>query len=103
MPKEYGCRTTLHGKYLRWGRQGKIKKVFSIARKKYKSCHQKNNWFAVDSSAKKSPFSTYAGKNPTDRAKRGIKHVLLVDRKGAPLYAKIAAANNHDSLLLSPL
>lgn len=54
-------------------------------------------------SSKKSSLAHFGGKNPTDRAKQGIKHVLLVDRKGAPLQVKIAAANIHDSKLLPPI
>jgi hypothetical protein len=45
----------------------------------------------------------FGEKNPTDRSKRNIKQVILVDRKGAPLYAKIAAANVHDSKLFLPI
>lgn len=103
LPKEYGCRSTVHGKFLLWCRQGKIEILFKKARKKYESFNQKNNWFAIDSSSKKSPLAHFSGKNPTDRAKRGIKHIILVDRKGAPLFVNIASANAHDSQLLSPI
>jgi transposase len=36
------------------------------------------------------------GKNPTDRAKSGSKHHLLVDRSGIPLSATLTGANRHD-------
>ncbi len=64
---------------------------------------QENNWYAIDSSSKKAPFAKFGGKNPTDRAKRGIKHVIVIDRKGAPIYADIAAANRHDSQLFESM
>ena len=44
------------------------------------------------------------GPNPTDRAKNGTKHHLLVDRNGIPLACAVSAANVHDvSLLLAVL
>jgi putative transposase len=103
VPKEYGCYTTIHGKFLRWCRQGKIATVLTKTRRRYQSRNQKNNWFALDTSSKKSPFAEFSGKNPTDRAKRGVKYVMIVDRKGAPLYVDIAPANKHDSQLFSPI
>lgn len=41
--------------------------------------------------------------NPTDRAKKGIKQGIIVDRNGAPLFTKIAPANKHDSRMLEPV
>ncbi|WP_164021906.1 IS5 family transposase [Pyxidicoccus trucidator] len=43
------------------------------------------------------------GKNPTDRAKAGSKHHLLVDRKGLPLAESLTGANVHDTHELFPL
>lgn len=103
LPKEYGPKSTVHGKFIKWIKQGKINQVFNKARRKYLLKNQKNNWFAIDTSSKKAPFAKFGGKNPTDRSKRGIKHVILVDRKGAPLQIDIAPANLHDSQLLSPI
>jgi len=40
------------------------------------------------------------GKNPTDRAKNGVKRSLLVEAAGGPLGAVIAGANVHDTKLL---
>jgi transposase len=40
------------------------------------------------------------GPNPVDRAKRGSKYHLVVDRRGIPLAVALSAANTHDSLLL---
>ena len=38
------------------------------------------------------------GRNPTDRGKPGVKHHLVVERKGVPLVALSGPANAHDSL-----
>jgi hypothetical protein len=43
------------------------------------------------------------GKNPTDRAKAGSKHHLLVDRKCLPLAERLTGANVHDTCELFPL
>jgi putative transposase len=103
LPREYGCHTTIHGIFMKWCRTGIIEKVFEIAREYYSKQNSENNWYAADSSSKKAPFANFGGKNPTDRSKQGIKHMLIVDRKGAPLFAHIAAANVHDSKLLKPV
>ena len=41
--------------------------------------------------------------NPTDRAKKGSKRHLLVDRQGIPLAVRISGAQRHDSLVALPL
>jgi transposase len=43
------------------------------------------------------------GPNPTDRAKRGSKHHLLVDGRGLPLAIRLSGANDHDSQHFIPL
>jgi transposase len=43
------------------------------------------------------------GKNPTDRAKKGSKRHLLVDRRGTPLAVRITGAQRHDSTQLPKL
>jgi transposase len=100
LPKEYGCYTTVHGKFMKWCRMGIFKKIITKAREHYRVRNKKNNWYAIDTVLKKAPFAKFAGKNPTDRAKNGIKETLIVDRKGAPLYLHVAPANTHDSKLL---
>lgn len=102
LPKEYGKPTTIHGKYMKWCRLGVMGHILQIARNFYRRRHSKNKWFAIDTTLKKAPFASFGGKNPTDRAKRGIKHVVIVDRKGAPLFVNVAPANVHDSKLYEP-
>ena len=102
LPEKYGHPSTVHGKFMKWCRAGVFQKIMVKAREYYRKRNSKNNWFAFDSISKKAPFAQFGGKNPTDRAKRGIKHAILVDRKGAPLFVSIAPANRHDSQLLKP-
>ena len=103
LPKELGCSSTVHGKFIQWCRSGVMKKIMDSARKIYEKNNPENNWYAIDSSSKKAPFARFGGKNPTDRAKRGIKHVIIVDRKGSPIYVDVAPANTHDSKLFEPI
>jgi len=42
------------------------------------------------------------GKNPTDRAKSGVKRSVLTDGAGVPLGIAIEGANTHDKRLLEP-
>ncbi len=103
LPNELGCSSTVHGKFIQWCRSGVMKKVMDSARKIYEKNNPENNWYAIDSSSKKAPFARFGGRNPTDRAKRGIKQVIIVDRKGTPIYVDIAPANTHDSKLFEPI
>ena len=103
LPEKYGFTTTVHGKFMKWARAGIFEKIMIKAREYYRRRNSKNNWYAFDTISRKSPFAKFGGKNPTDRAKRGIKHLVIVDRKGAPLFVDIAPANRHDSKLLKPI
>ncbi|RKG84404.1 IS5 family transposase [Corallococcus sp. CA049B] len=59
---------------------------------------------SIDSSSvrasKRGPFT---GPSPTDRAKAGSKHHLLVDAQGLPLTESVTAANVHDTHEFFPL
>src|SRR5690606_28899135 len=86
LPEKYGLPTTVHGKFMRWCRLGVFQKMLIKAREYYRKRNSKNNWFVFDTISKKAPFAKFAGKNPTDRGKKGIKHGIIADRKGAPLF-----------------
>ncbi len=103
LPNEFGCTSTIHGKFMRWCRAGLFYKIMVKAREYYRKRNSTNNWFAFDAISKKAPFAKFGGKNPTDRAKRGAKHAILVDRKGAPLFVIVGAANTHDSKFFEPI
>ena len=100
LPEKYGAPTTIHSKFMKWCRMGIFEKILKKAREYYRKRNSKNMWYAFDTTLKKAPFAKFGGKNPTDRSKIGVKHTLLVDRKGAPLFVGIAPANRHDSKLL---
>ena len=104
LPMEFGATSTIHGKFMKWSRKG----IFEEIMQKAIALHSKNytsnqNWFAVDTSHTKSPFANWSGKNPTDRGKRGVKKIMLVDWYGAPMALNVAPSNTHDSKLLTGL
>jgi putative transposase len=98
LPKEFGKTSTVHGKFMRWVRDGRIQIIFEIIRRNYiDQMSSFKNWYAVDTSYSKAPYALYGGKNPTDRGKRGVKKNLLIDSRGAPLVVSVGPANKHDS------
>jgi len=103
LPEKYGNYKTVHGKYMKWVRAGVFEKMMVKAREYYRRKNKKNIWYAFDTVIKKAPFAEFGGKNPTDRAKNGIKNSIIVDRKGAPLFVGIAPANKGDAKLYKPL
>jgi transposase len=103
LPHELGAKSTIHGIFMTWCRTGITRVIFEVARTIYFLFKGVSNWYAIDTSSKKAPLALFSGNNPTDRAKRGIKQIFIVDRQGAPVEVGVAAANVHDSKLLEPM
>ena len=104
LPRYYGAKSTVHGKYMKWVLAGLIQKAFEAIRALYLANSSAfNNWYATDTSSCKAPYANFSGKNPTDRAKRGVKKNILCDSRGAPLVLTVAPANRHDSKTLLEL
>jgi len=60
LPERFGKPATVHGKFMKWSREGIIKKMFDIARKDYIAGRNKPmNWFATDTSSSKAPFANW--------------------------------------------
>ena len=96
MPKEFGKAKTIHGKFMKWCKEGVFQDIQQIMVKKY-SEQKILNWFAIDGSHRKAAFAKWGGRNPTDRARNGIKIHLIVDWQGAPLECTFGPSNQHDS------
>lgn len=82
--KEYGNAKTIHGKFIKWCKQG----VFNEIHKKMLDFYKQKkpiSWIAIDGSHHKSPFAEWGGKNPTDRARNGIKVHLLASSERCSL------------------
>jgi transposase len=97
LPKHFGSKSTVHGKFMRWSRAGIFEKILAKIRDYYLANNQENIWYAIDANHAKAPFAYFSGKSPVDRGKRGVKKTVLVDRKGAPLVVKVGSGNIHDS------
>jgi transposase len=103
LPKEYGPKSTVHGTFMQWARAGILNEVFKACVNFYIKHRVHNICHAVDAQSKKAPLLLEGGNNPTDRSKNGIKQIMMVDRKGAPMIINVAPANVHDSKLFIPL
>jgi putative transposase len=58
-------------------------------------------WLSMDGCMTKAPLGgEKTGKNPTDRAKRGVKRSLLTDAKGVPVGLAVDGANRNDMKLV---
>jgi len=100
LPKQYGHKSTVHGKFRKWVNLGIFAKIFKMILKFYIESNRRiNNWSSIDASHSKAPLANWGGKNPTDRARNGIKKVIIVDINGAPLSLDVAPSNWHDSKL----
>ena len=59
------------------------------------------DWQSMDGTMTKSPLGgEKTGKNPTDRAKLGVKRSLLTDAVGTPLGLEVSGANTPDMRLV---
>ena len=95
--------TTLRRKRDEWIALGVMEELREMALEAYdRVIGLKLADIAVDGCITKAPCGgERAGKSPVDRGKQGIKRSTVVDSEGIPLGSVAAAANRHDSPLLS--
>lgn len=102
LPDYYGKPTTVHGRFIVWIKSGIFEKIL----KRSIRCATKRlgspKSFFIDTSSVKAPFANFSGKNPTDRAKRGIKKGIVIDMNRIILSIMVHAANKHDARLVLP-
>jgi putative transposase len=102
LPDYYGHPTTVHGRFRIWVKSGTFNKIL------LKSIDAAVNHFGIpksflnDTSSVKAPFAKFGGKNPTDRAKNGVKKGIVIDWNRIILSVLVSSANQHDSKLLVP-
>jgi transposase len=103
IPNVYGSGKTVHRYFQRWVRAGVFKRMWRAGLAEYdevKGIAWK--WQAADGAMTKAPLGgEKTGKNPTDRAKSGVKRSLLVDESGVPLSIVVSGANVNDGKLLA--
>lgn len=102
LPDYYGKPTTIHGWFRIWVKS----KIFDeFLFKSIEVAIQKfgiPESFLNDTSSIKAPLARFGGKNPTDRAKNGVKKGIIIDWNRIILSVLVAPANQHDSKLLEP-
>lgn len=102
LPHQYGPVTTVHGRFIIWSKTGVFHSIFNASIDLAIQSLGTPKSFLIDTSSAKAPFANFSGKNPTDRAKHGIKKSIVADWNGIILSIIIDAANKHDSKLVEP-
>ena len=102
LPDYYGKPSTVHGRFRTWVTTGVFAKILerSIDVATQRLGYPQS--FFTDTASFKAPLARFGGKNPTDRAKNGVKKGLVIDWNRIVLSVITAAANRHDSKLLLP-
>ncbi len=102
LPDYYGPKSTVHGHFMAWTRNGLfaklLEKSIAIAIRR----HGEPEAFMNDTAFSKAPFARFGGKNPTDRRKNGVKRGMVIDINRIILSIIVDAANRNDSKLLIP-
>ena len=102
LPLEMGCGSgvTCWRRLRHWQRRGVWKKLLHAVLDRLGE-EGLIDWSAaaIDSQNYRAVFGgILTGKNPTDRAKKGSKRHLLVDRRGTPLAVRITGAQRNESM-----
>lgn len=102
LPDYYGNPKTVHGRFMIWIRTGVFEKILQASINTAVKHFGEPECFFSDTSSSKAPFARFGGKNPTDRAKNGVKKGIVIDMNTIILSVLVDAANTHDSKLLMP-
>ena len=102
LPDYYGKISTVHGWFRRWAITGVFARILEHSIDIAIAAHGEPQAFFTDTASAKAPFAKFGGKNPTDRAKRGIKKGLVIDWNRIIFSVIVAPAHRHDSQLLQP-
>lgn len=98
IPEKYGCSKTIYGTFRRWIKNDVFKKFYNEILKSYEKNKKIKYPLAIDGSHSKAYRSKFGGKSPVDRAKNGVKIIVIVDQNKVPLSIKSGSANTHDSV-----
>lgn len=101
LPKEYGKPSTVHGTLRRWIKAGVFDNMLKISVSDALNHFGSLEWLFTDTSSSKAPLAQFAGKNPTDRSKNGVKKSIVIDSNKIILSLDVDGANMHDSKFLT--
>lgn len=102
LPDYYGPSSTVHGRFRAWIKTGVFDKILERSIEIATQQLGEPQSFFTDTASVKAPLARFGGKNPTDRAKNGVKKGIVIDWNRIILSVITAAANRHDSKLLVP-
>ena len=90
--------STAHDRFQEWVAAGVFQEMWEcglLAWDEFKGIDW--SWLSMDGCMTKAPLGgEKTGKNPTDRAKRGVKRSLLVEGQGLPIGLAVEGANRND-------
>ena len=90
--------STAHDRFQEWVKAGVFQEMWKLGLMAYDDWQGIDwKWLSMDGCMTKAPLGgKKTGKNPTDRAKRGVKRSLLVDGNGIPIGLAVDGANRND-------
>lgn len=103
LPERFGSDSTVHKWFQTWNEDGVWEQLWAMM---IGDCQELGavdwQWQAADGVMNKTRFGgeQAIGPNPTDRAKKGVKKSVVVERSGGPTGVVIAGANVPDMRLL---
>lgn len=98
IPREFGSKTALAKYREKWVMSESCSHLFKVSLELYDEKIGIDWKFqSIDGAIKRAPgCSDNVGKNPTDRARPGTKHMILTDKNGIPLAVTTIPANRSD-------
>ena len=90
--------STAHDRFQRWVEQGVFQAMWEAGLMAYDDYQGLDwSWLSLDGCMTKAPLGgEQTGKNPTDRAKKGVKRSVLVEAEGIPVGLATDGANRPD-------
>jgi transposase len=87
LPKEYGTASSIHEYFSEWAEAGFFRKMWQEGLLTHDEEHGLAwGWQSVDGCMVKAPLARdAAGRNPTDRGKKGTKRGVAVESHGLPM------------------
>jgi putative transposase len=95
--------STAHDRFQEWVTAGVFHKMWEAGLMAYDDWKGIDwSWLSMDGCMTKAPLGgENTGKNPTDRAKKGVKRSLLVEAEGIPVGVAVAGANRPDCKMVA--
>ena len=102
LPRSLGAGSTVHFRFQQWAEAEVFKKMWKAGLLKMEEKKELDwTWQCMDGAMTKAPLGgEKTGKNPTDRAKSGVKRSLLTEGHGVPIAVAVEGANCHDKRLV---